>query len=152
MRPLSIRSRLTIWYSLILLVILVVVGGLSYSVLRTRLIHDVDASLLTVAQAVQRTSPPAVDDGPGPLEQWAREFLGPELYDKLFSYPSDLLARGLYTFVEQPLVAGGLTAISDAFGFGSTELSRAQNGLVRTYALALAGGVAILAVVFLSVR
>ena len=86
MRPLSIRSRLTIWYSLILLVILVVVGGLSYSVLRTRLFHDVDASLLTVAQAVQRTSPPSVDDGPGPLEQWVREFLGPELYDKLFQF------------------------------------------------------------------
>jgi len=86
MRPLSIRSRLTIWYSLVLLVILVLAGGLSYSLLRTRLLHDVDASLLTVAQAVQGAAPPAVDAGPGPLEQWAREFLGPEIADKLFQF------------------------------------------------------------------
>jgi hypothetical protein len=86
MRPLSIRRRLTIWYSLILLVILVVVGGLSYSVLRTRLLHDVDASLLTVAQAVQGASPSAIDAGPGPLEQWVRDLLGPEVYDKLFQF------------------------------------------------------------------
>ena len=86
MRPLSIRRRLTIWYSLILLVILVVVGGLSYSVLRTRLLHDVDASLLAVAQAVQGASPPTIDAGPGPLEEWVRELLGPEIYDKLFQF------------------------------------------------------------------
>jgi NADH-quinone oxidoreductase subunit L len=91
-------------------------------------------------------------EAPEPVRAFEKKFYWDELYDKLFSYPSDLLSRGLYTFVEQPLVAGGLTAISDAFGFGSTELGRAQNGLVRTYALALAGGVAILAVVFLSVR
>ena len=86
MRPLSIRSRLTIWYSLVLLVILALAGGLSYSLLRTRLLHDVDASLLAVAQAVQGAAPPAVDAGPGPLEQWAREFLGPEIADKLFQF------------------------------------------------------------------
>ena len=34
----------------------------------------------------------------------------------------------------------------------SRELSVAQNGLVRSYALALAGGLAVLAVVFLAVR
>jgi heavy metal sensor kinase len=86
MRPLSLRSRLTIWYSLVLLVILALVGGLSYSLLRTRLLHDVDASLLTVAQAVHSTSPPPIDAGAGPLEQWARELLGPELYDKFFQF------------------------------------------------------------------
>jgi hypothetical protein len=35
---------------------------------------------------------------------------------------------------------------------GSRELGRAQNGLVRSYALALAGGLAVLAVVFLAAR
>jgi heavy metal sensor kinase len=84
MRPLSVRRRLTIWYSLILLAILVLVGGLSYSLLRTRLLQDLDTSLLTVAQAIQRTSPPVVDAGPGPLEQWMREVLGNELYDTFF--------------------------------------------------------------------
>jgi len=86
MRPLSIRSRLTIWYSLTLLTILLVVGGLSYSLLRTRLLQDLDASLLTVAQAIQSTSPPVVDAGPGPLEQWMREVLGNDLYDKFFQF------------------------------------------------------------------
>jgi heavy metal sensor kinase len=84
MRPLTIRSRLTIWYSLTLLAILLVVGGLSYSLLRTRLLQDLDTSLLTVAEALQSTSPPLVDAGPGPLEQWMREVLGNDLYDKFF--------------------------------------------------------------------
>jgi heavy metal sensor kinase len=86
MRALSIRARLTIWYSLVLLVILVVVGALAYSLLRTRLLHDVDASLLAVAQAVQGAAPPAIDAGSGPLEQWVRDFLGPDVYDKLFQF------------------------------------------------------------------
>jgi NADH-quinone oxidoreductase subunit L len=89
---------------------------------------------------------------PEPVRAFEKKFYWDELYDRLFYYPADLLSRGLYAFVEQPLVAGGLSAVSEAFGVGSTELGRAQNGLVRTYALALAGSVAILAVVFLSVR
>ena len=80
------------------------------------------------------------------------KFYWDELYDWLWYHPADLVARGFDALVEQPLVAGSLTAVSAAFGLGSTELGRAQNGLVRTYALALAGGVAILAVVFLAVR
>ena len=48
-----------------------------------------------------------------------------------------------------PVAVNGLTG---AVGLGSRELSTAQTGLVRTYALALAGGLAILAVVFLAVR
>jgi heavy metal sensor kinase len=86
MRALSIRARLTIWYSVVLLVILALVGALAYSLLRTRLLHDVDASLLTVAQAVQSAHPPAADAGPGSLEQWVRDFLGPDVYDKLFQF------------------------------------------------------------------
>jgi hypothetical protein len=42
--------------------------------------------------------------------------------------------------------------VTRSFLFGAGEVSRIQNGLVRSYALALAGGVAILAVVFLSTR
>ena len=45
-----------------------------------------------------------------------------------------------------------MSAVTGALGLGSRELSLAQTGLVRTYALALAGGLAILAVVFLAVR
>ena len=45
-----------------------------------------------------------------------------------------------------------MSAVTGAVGLGSRELSTAQTGLVRTYALALAGGLAILAVVFLAAR
>jgi len=75
-----------------------------------------------------------------------------ELYDWLAYYPSDLVARGLHALVERPLIGGSLGAVTGGFGLGSRELGRAQTGLVRSYALAIAGGVAILAVVFLSVR
>jgi heavy metal sensor kinase len=86
MRPPSIRARLTLWYSLVLLVILAVVGALSYSLLRTRLLHDVDASLLAVAQALQGATLPAPDAGALLLEQWVRDLLGPDIYDKLFQF------------------------------------------------------------------
>jgi NADH-quinone oxidoreductase subunit L len=89
---------------------------------------------------------------PKAVPAFEHKFYWDELYDRLFYYPTDLLARGLYTFVEQPIIAGSLTSLTGFFGTGSQELGRAQNGLVRTYALALAGSVAVLAVVFLSVR
>ncbi|HEY2326302.1 MAG TPA: NADH-quinone oxidoreductase subunit L [Gaiellaceae bacterium] len=89
---------------------------------------------------------------PATLRVLEKKFYWDELYDWLFYYPSDLLARGFYALVEKPLIAGSLSAVTEGFGLGSRELGKAQNGLVRTYALALAGGVAILAVVFLSVR
>jgi NADH-quinone oxidoreductase subunit L len=75
-----------------------------------------------------------------------------ELYDWVWYHPADLLARGLYAFVEKPLIGGSISAVSGSASLGSRELARAQTGLVRTYALALAGGLAILAVVFLAAR
>jgi hypothetical protein len=65
---------------------------------------------------------------------------------------SDLAARGLYALVETPLIGGSIAAVTGALGLGSKELSLAQSGLVRSYALALTGGLAVLAVVFLAAR
>jgi NADH-quinone oxidoreductase subunit L len=89
---------------------------------------------------------------PAAPKLFERKFYWDELYNWLWYHPADLLSRGLDAFVEQPLIAGTLAAVPRGFGLGSRELGRAQNGLVRSYALALAGGVAVLAVVFLSVR
>jgi NADH-quinone oxidoreductase subunit L len=89
---------------------------------------------------------------PKPLRLLEKKFYWDELYDYLFYYPSDLLARGLYTFVEKPLIGGSLSAVTGTADLGARELSRAQTGLVRSYALALAGGLAVLAVVFLAAR
>jgi len=75
-----------------------------------------------------------------------------ELYDAVWYRTSDLAGRALYALVEKPLIGGSIAAVTGAVGLGSRELSVAQNGLVRSYALALAGGLAVLAVVFLAVR
>jgi NADH-quinone oxidoreductase subunit L len=89
---------------------------------------------------------------PKAVHLFEKKFYWDELYNYLFYYPSDLLARGLYAFVEKPLIGGAISAVTDSASIGSRDLSRAQTGLVRSYVLALAGGVAILAVVFLAVR
>ncbi len=89
---------------------------------------------------------------PKALALFERKFYWDELYDLLWYRASDLVARGFYALVERPLIGGSLTALSGGAGLGSRELGRAQNGLVRSYALALAGGLAVLAVVFLAAR
>ncbi len=80
------------------------------------------------------------------------KFYFDELYDRVFYAPAAAIARGLGRVVEQPLIAGGL----DAIGIGAKEAwtgtSRAQSGLVRSYVFALATAMAVLGVVFLSVR
>jgi NADH-quinone oxidoreductase subunit L len=89
---------------------------------------------------------------PRPVRLFEKKFYWDEAYDLIWYRPADGLARAFYAFVERPLIAGSLTAVTGVAGLGSRELGRAQNGLVRSYALALAGGLAILAVVFLAVR
>ena len=79
---LSIRTRLTLWYSGVLLAILVTISVLSYSWLRLGLLQDLDASLLTVAQVVRDTG--SQERAAGDQEALLRELLGPELYDKFF--------------------------------------------------------------------
>jgi heavy metal sensor kinase len=85
LRPLAVRTRLTLWYASILLAILLVISALSYVLLRWTLLRDVDASLLIVAEVMRDTgySPAAPVPGPGP-EAAVREILGPEFYDKVF--------------------------------------------------------------------
>lgn len=83
--PLSIRTRLTVWYTSILLAILVVISVLSYSALAWSLRQDLDASLLTVGRIIRDTGYSAsdADTAPGP-EATLREILGPGFYDKFF--------------------------------------------------------------------
>jgi NADH-quinone oxidoreductase subunit L len=81
-----------------------------------------------------------------------RKFYWDELYNWIWYHPADLISRGFFALVERPLIAGSLTAVTGGFDLGSRELGRAQNGLVRTYALAIAASVAVLAVVFLAAR
>ncbi len=102
-----------------------------------------------IAYAVYVAKRVPVPSSPAILEH---KFYWDELYDAIFYRPSDWLARALGTLIERPLIGGSISAVGETFGFSSRELSLAQTGLVRTYALALAGGIAILTIVFLSVR
>ncbi|HJV59118.1 MAG TPA: histidine kinase dimerization/phospho-acceptor domain-containing protein, partial [Methylomirabilota bacterium] len=78
--PLSIHTKLTLWYSGVLLAILVAIGALSYSWLSFGLQQDLDASLLTVAQVIKDTG--SSEQASGDSEALLRQLLGPELYDK----------------------------------------------------------------------
>jgi NADH-quinone oxidoreductase subunit L len=89
---------------------------------------------------------------PRSLRLFEKKFYWDELYDLIWYRTGDLVARGFYALVETPLIGGSITAVTGVVGLGSRELSAAQNGLVRSYALALAGGLAVLTVVFLAVR
>jgi NADH-quinone oxidoreductase subunit L len=80
------------------------------------------------------------------------KFYFDELYDLVFYRPAVLAVRGLYALVERPLIAGSLTEIGDATrGLGGLT-RRLQTGLVRSYALAIAASLAVLAVVFVAAR
>ena len=89
---------------------------------------------------------------PRTLPLLEHKFYFDEAYDLLFYKPAVAFAGAFQRLVERPLIAGSIGEVTRSFGFGSRELGRVQNGLVRSYALALASGLAILAVVFLSVR
>jgi NADH-quinone oxidoreductase subunit L len=89
---------------------------------------------------------------PRSVTLFEKKFYWDELYDLIWYRTGDLVARGFYAIVEAPLIGGSIAAVTGIAGLGSRELSIAQNGLVRSYALALAGGLAVLTVVFLAVR
>ena len=89
---------------------------------------------------------------PKAVRLFEKKFYWDEAYSVLWYQAGDLIARGLYVLVEKPLIGGSISAVTGSASFGSRELGRAQNGLVRSYALALAGGLAVLAVVFLAAR
>jgi len=89
---------------------------------------------------------------PRSVTLFEKKFYWDELYDLIWYRTGDLAARGFYALVEAPLIGGSIAAVTGIVGLGSRELSIAQNGLVRSYALALASGLAVLTVVFLAVR
>ncbi len=89
---------------------------------------------------------------PRPLPLFEHKFYFDEAYDLLFYRPAVALSVALQRFIERPLISGSIGEVTRSFGFGSRELGRVQNGLVRSYALVLASGLAILAVVFLAAR
>ncbi len=80
------------------------------------------------------------------------KFYFDELYDFVFYRPAVLLARGLYALVERPLVEGSVTGVALGVRSLGGRVRELQTGLVRSYALAIAASLAVLAVVFVAVR
>jgi NADH-quinone oxidoreductase subunit L len=83
---------------------------------------------------------------------FAHKFYFDELYDVVFYRPAVLLARGLYGWVERPLVFGSVSELAAAVRELGSGTRRLQTGLVRTYALAIAASVTVAMVVFVAVR
>jgi NADH-quinone oxidoreductase subunit L len=80
------------------------------------------------------------------------KFYFDEAYDALFYAPSVFVSRMLGRVVEQPFIAESGTELgSDTREVGAL-VTRVQTGLLRTYALAIAASVAVLAIVFVVVK
>jgi NADH-quinone oxidoreductase subunit L len=98
---------------------------------------------------VRRVSVPRLAFAQRTLEH---KFYFDELYDAVFYTPAVWLANALRSGVEGPLIADTARDLGDDTRDVGRLLSRAQTGLLRTYALAIASSVAVLAVVFVAVK
>jgi NADH-quinone oxidoreductase subunit L len=75
-----------------------------------------------------------------------------ELYDWAFYKPAAGLAWLWYELFEKPLIAGSVRGAATAVREAGRGTTQAQTGYLRTYAIAIASGLAVLAIVFISVR
>jgi NADH-quinone oxidoreductase subunit L len=75
-----------------------------------------------------------------------------ELYDAIFYRPAVFLTRLLRRNVEEPLIGGSIQGVTLGAREAGGAVGEAQTGYLREYALAIAGAVAILVVVFVVVQ
>src|SRR3954467_43738 len=75
-----------------------------------------------------------------------------ELYDAVFYKPAVWSPRAWSRWIERPLILGSGTGVALETQQAGRAVGRLQTGLLRAYALALAGGLAVLVVVFITVR
>jgi NADH-quinone oxidoreductase subunit L len=80
------------------------------------------------------------------------KFYFDELYDAVFYRPAVFAANAAISFVEGPLISGSIRELTEGTRLVASRLSDAQTGLLRTYALALGSGAALLTLVFLAVK
>jgi NADH-quinone oxidoreductase subunit L len=77
------------------------------------------------------------------------KFYFDEIYQAAFYEPSDRVGVVGTRFVEEPVFLRPLRGLGDGVRTVGARVAQAQTGLVRSYALAVAGGLAVMAVVFL---
>jgi NADH-quinone oxidoreductase subunit L len=75
-----------------------------------------------------------------------------EVYDLLFYRPAVAVTRALRRGVEGPLVTGSIAVTVEGMREAGRASTLAQSGYLRSYALALMAGLAILAVLFVGLR
>jgi NADH-quinone oxidoreductase subunit L len=80
------------------------------------------------------------------------KFYFDEAYDLVFYRPAVGVARLFVRIVEPFAVGGSITGLARGTRDVARGVSEAQTGLLRNYALAIAGGLAVLLVVFISVK
>jgi NADH-quinone oxidoreductase subunit L len=80
------------------------------------------------------------------------KFYFDELYDAVFYRPAVALSKALYRGVEEPLISDSARELGDDTRDLGGLVSRIQTGLLRSYALAIASSVAVLAIVFVAVK
>jgi NADH-quinone oxidoreductase subunit L len=80
------------------------------------------------------------------------KFFFDQAYDLLFYRPAALTARLVNRWVEGTLIRGSVMGVAGGARELGEEVSHAQTGLLRTYAMVIAAGLAVLALVFVSVR
>ena len=81
-----------------------------------------------------------------------RKFWFDELYDLVFYKPAVLAAGLLRRGVEEPLIGGSIDGVTLGAREAAGAVGEAQTGYLRSYALAIAGAVAVLIVVFVTVQ
>ncbi len=92
------------------------------------------------------------DAAPRPWAVLEHKFYFDELYDRIAYGPAALLSRLFTRVIEGPLVIGSGDALGQSTRALGERLRPLQNGLVRSYALLIAGSFAVMAIVFLAVR
>jgi NADH-quinone oxidoreductase subunit L len=75
-----------------------------------------------------------------------------ELYDALFYRPAAAVANALKRGVEEPLVEGSIEAAAASVREAGRTATIVQTGYLRSYALGLTAGLAVLAVLFVALR
>jgi NADH-quinone oxidoreductase subunit L len=98
---------------------------------------------------VRRAEAPSV---PQLQKLFERKFYFDELYDAVFYRPAVWLAEALLQWFERPVIGGSATELALGAQQSGRLVGRVQTGLLRLYALGLAGGLAVLVIVFISVR
>jgi NADH-quinone oxidoreductase subunit L len=107
---------------------------------------------IAVAWAIysaQRLTVPGFAFGQRLLE---RKLYFDEIYDYAFFGPAVGFSKLLRWAVEEPFVLGSVRGVAGGVRDAGLWTRRAQTGLVRTYALAIAASLAVITIVFVAVR